>query len=85
MAKMTLKVPKAAVSMQEGTIVKWLVAEGADVALGQTIYELETEKTTMEVESPFAGVIKLIGVPGTTYKVGEPIAEIHTAAPAPQN
>jgi pyruvate/2-oxoglutarate dehydrogenase complex dihydrolipoamide acyltransferase (E2) component len=79
---MTLKVPKAAVSMQEGTIVKWLVPDGAEVALGQIIYELETEKTTMEVESPFAGTIKILGQTGTAYKVGHPIAEIHTPAPA---
>lgn len=52
MAKMTLKLPKAAVSMQEGKIVEWFVANGADVAVGQKLYALETEKTTMEVDSP---------------------------------
>ena len=48
MAKMTLKLPKAAVSMQEGKIVEWFVANGADVAVGQKLYALETEKTTIE-------------------------------------
>lgn len=76
MAKMTLKLPKLAVSMQEGTIVTWAVATGDSVTVGQKIYEIETEKTTFEVESPFAGIITTIGVPGEAYAIGTPIAEI---------
>ena len=76
MAKMTLKVPKMAVSMQEGTLVEWLVEDGSHVEIGEVIYALETEKTTLEVECPFAGTITTIGHPGKTYKVGDPIAEI---------
>ncbi len=79
MAKMTLKLPKAAVSMREGTIVKWLVADGGTVTVGQNLYELETEKATMEVPSPFAGTITLVGQTGVVYPIGEPIAEIETA------
>lgn len=78
MAKMTLKLPKAAVSMQEGKIVEWFVATGAQVAVGQKLYALETEKTTMEVDSPFAGTVTLLGQTGETYPVGHPIAEIST-------
>lgn len=76
MAKITLKVPKGAVSMQEGTLVEWFVDDGDTVALGQPIYALETEKTTMEIECPFEGTFKRLGEVGTTYKVGDPIAEI---------
>ncbi len=76
MAKMTLKLPKLAVSMQEGTIVEWLVASGESVVLGQKLYVVETEKTSVEVESPFAGVITLIAPLGETLRVGTPIAEI---------
>ncbi len=82
MAKMTLKLPKAAVSMREGTIIKWLVADGGAVTVGQDLYELETEKATLEVPSPFAGTITLVGQTGVVYPVGEPIAEIETAASA---
>jgi pyruvate/2-oxoglutarate dehydrogenase complex dihydrolipoamide acyltransferase (E2) component len=77
-AKMTLKLPKAAVSMQEGKIVEWFVATGSQVAVGQKIYALETEKTTMEVDSPFAGTVTVLGQIGETYPVGHPIAEINT-------
>jgi pyruvate/2-oxoglutarate dehydrogenase complex dihydrolipoamide acyltransferase (E2) component len=78
MAKITLKLPKMAVSMQEGTLVEWCVASGDTVAVGQPLYVIETEKTTTEVESPFAGQITTIAVPGETYRVGTPIAEIET-------
>lgn len=75
---MTLKVPKGAVSMQEGTIVEWKVANGDAVAVGQAIYDIETEKTTIEVESPFEGVITILEEAGATLPVGHPIAEIRT-------
>ena len=78
----TLRIPKAAVSMREGTLVAWLVADGATVAEGEPIYTLELEKSTMDVESPAAGTIRQSGVAGTTYKVGEVIGEIGEAAAA---
>ncbi|WP_439486428.1 lipoyl domain-containing protein [Blastomonas fulva] len=76
MAKITLKVPKGAVSMQNGTIVEWFVAAGEVVQVGQLIYAIETEKTTIEVESPFAGAITPIAQPGQTLPVGAPVATI---------
>jgi pyruvate dehydrogenase E2 component (dihydrolipoamide acetyltransferase) len=78
MAKMTLKIPKGAVSMQNGTIVAWKVANGARVSVGDHLYDIETEKTTIEVQSPFAGVITILAAPGQTLPVGHPIAEIAT-------
>lgn len=72
----TLRIPKAAVSMQEGTLTEWLVADGAKVTEGQPIYVLELEKSTMDVESPAEGFLRQVGVAGTTYKVGEVIGEI---------
>jgi glutaconyl-CoA/methylmalonyl-CoA decarboxylase subunit gamma len=78
MAKMVLKLPKLAVSMQEGTLIEWLVGPGDSVTVGQPLYAIETEKTSTEVQSPFAGTITLIGTPGQSYRVGTPIAEIVT-------
>jgi pyruvate/2-oxoglutarate dehydrogenase complex dihydrolipoamide acyltransferase (E2) component len=62
--------------MSEGTLSEWLVEDGATVTEGQPIYALETEKATEEVESPAAGVLKIIGKPGTLYQVGDVVAEI---------
>lgn len=72
----TLRVPKASVSMQEGTLLSWLAADGAPVVEGQPLYTLEIEKTTLDVEAPTAGVLRHVGVEGTTYKVGDIIGEI---------
>ena len=78
MPRMTLKLPKLAVSMQSGTLVEWLVASEDTVTVGQPIYAVETEKTSTEVASPFSGRIVTIGQIGEEYPVGTPIAEIHT-------
>jgi pyruvate/2-oxoglutarate dehydrogenase complex dihydrolipoamide acyltransferase (E2) component len=71
-----LKIPKLGMSMNEATIVQWLVADGDSVQVGQPLYLLETDKTENEVPSPVEGVITLIGVVDETYEVGTVIAEI---------
>jgi pyruvate/2-oxoglutarate dehydrogenase complex dihydrolipoamide acyltransferase (E2) component len=71
-----LLIPKAAVSMQEGTLAEWLVADGAQVTEGQPIYNLEIEKSTMEVEAPATGTLQQIAKAGETYQVGDTIGEI---------
>lgn len=73
---MTLKIPKAAVSMQEGTLSAWLVADGAVVAEGQPIYTLEIEKSAMDIEAPAAGRIHQLQPAGATLPVGTVIGEI---------
>jgi pyruvate/2-oxoglutarate dehydrogenase complex dihydrolipoamide acyltransferase (E2) component len=74
--KITLKVPKTAVSAQEGTLVEWFVEDGQRAAIGQPLYSIEMEKSIVEIECPFEGTVNRIGVAGETYKVGTPIAEI---------
>lgn len=68
--------PKIGFSMTEGVLSEWLVADGATVTEGQPIFTLESDKSTNEVESPAAGVIKITGVPGETYEVGAIIGTI---------
>lgn len=74
--KVVLKLPKLAQSMQSGEISEWLVEAGQMVEKGQPIYVVETEKTAMEVESPFAGKISALANTGVELNVGAPIAEI---------
>jgi len=71
-----LKMPKAAVSMQEGVLAAWLVEDGGSVKEGDPIYTLEIEKSTMDVEAPATGILRHIAQQGVTYKVGEAIGEI---------
>ncbi len=62
--------------MQNGKIIEWLVAAGDGVCKGQPLYTIESEKATIEIESPFDGVITPIAVAGETLPVGTPVATI---------
>ena len=63
--------------MQEGTLVRWLKAEGALVRDGEAIAEIETDKAVVEFESYAAGVLsKILVTEGTTVPVGQVIAVI---------
>ena len=52
--------PQAGNSMEEGTVVSWLVKEGDRIEAGQTICEIETDKATIEYESPATGRVARI-------------------------
>ncbi|HET7606757.1 MAG TPA: pyruvate dehydrogenase complex E1 component subunit beta [Sphingomicrobium sp.] len=71
-----LKMPALSPTMEEGTLVKWLVKEGDDVKSGDILAEIETDKATMEFEAVDEGKIAKILVPEGTdgVKVGQPIA-----------
>ncbi|HVB93619.1 MAG TPA: lipoyl domain-containing protein [Acidimicrobiales bacterium] len=71
-----IKIPQAGATMDEGTIVEWLVADGAAVAMDQPLYRLETEKVEIEVECPASGVVHIVGEPGKVYPVGEDIGYV---------
>jgi len=71
-----LVMPKLGLTMEEGFLESWLCETGAEVALGQPICEVETEKLTVAVESPYAGVLLGRIEPGGTVPVGAPIAVI---------
>jgi pyruvate/2-oxoglutarate dehydrogenase complex dihydrolipoamide acyltransferase (E2) component len=62
--------------MTEGTLVEWLVADGATVNAGDVIYRLETDKVENDVEAPVGGVVRIMGEEGETYEVGAQIGEI---------
>ena len=52
--------PALSPTMEEGTLAKWLVDEGAEVRSGDVIAEIETDKATMEVEALDDGTICLL-------------------------
>ncbi|MEX2541778.1 MAG: biotin/lipoyl-containing protein, partial [Trueperaceae bacterium] len=67
--------PELAESVVEGEIVRWLVAEGETVAEDQPIVEVMTDKVTVELPSPFAGVLqKHLVAEGEVVAVHRPIA-----------
>jgi pyruvate dehydrogenase E2 component (dihydrolipoamide acetyltransferase) len=84
--------PKVDMDMATGTIAKWHVNDGDEVRKGQALFDIETDKSAMEIESPGDGTIKIsradtnvaidIGsVVAMIYAKGE--AQISQVAPAP--
>jgi len=65
--------PRVDMDMSEGRISRWYVEEGAKVAKGQPIFEIETEKAAMEVEAPASGVIRDLS---TTLDVPLPVGSV---------
>jgi pyruvate dehydrogenase E2 component (dihydrolipoamide acetyltransferase) len=68
--------PKLSDSMEEGTILSWLVAAGAEVAPGQDLLEVETDKANMTVEAEGSGALEILVEEGETVAVGVPIARL---------
>jgi len=71
-----VKLPRLGQGMESGTIVKWLKAEGDQVARGEPLYELDTDKVTQEVEAEASGVLLKIAVAAGEVPVGETIGFI---------
>ena len=87
--------PKAGMAMEEGTVVKWLKAEGDMVSQGEPLLEILTDKVNMEVEAQVSGtLIKILKAEGEVVPVtktigyigtpGEIVEEKTEAAPAAQ-
>lgn len=67
--------PQMGFDMTEGKIVRWLKKEGDEIARGETIAEIETEKVVLEVEAFASGTLRRILAPeGQTVPVGQAIA-----------
>jgi 2-oxoglutarate dehydrogenase E2 component (dihydrolipoamide succinyltransferase) len=72
-------VPSAGDAVTEGRIARWLVADGAAVKTDQIVFELETDKLTVEVPCPTAGVLKILVAAGEVVKVGQTVANVDPA------
>ncbi len=71
---MEFKLPELGEGVYEAEAVRWLVKPGDAVKPGQTLLEVLTDKATMEVPAPFAGVIESLGVEGgEKIKIGQVI------------
>jgi len=75
-----LIMPKWGLSMTEGTLTDWLVEEGADIAVGDEIMEVETDKITNVVEATDAGLLRQrVAEAGTTYPIRSLLAVLAPA------
>lgn len=77
--KVTVKMPRAADTVDEVVVMEWVVDEGADVAEGDPILRVETDKALVEVPAPVTGKLSthLVAV-DDEITTGTPIAVIDT-------
>jgi len=71
--------PRLSDSMEEGTILKWLKADGDEVARGEPLAEIETDKATLTYESDAGGVLTIVAPAGETLPIGSVIARLEGA------
>ena len=55
--------PQAGQDLETGRVVQWLKQEGDTVARGEPVVTIETEKITLDIEAPAAGILRRIVVP----------------------
>jgi len=70
--------PKVDMDMATGKISKWFFKEGDRVAKGDVLFEIETDKAAMEIDSPAAGILRNVtGEEGVDIAVGSPVAWVY--------
>jgi pyruvate dehydrogenase E2 component (dihydrolipoamide acetyltransferase) len=71
--------PRLSDTMEEGTILRWLKADGEHVERGEELVEIETDKAAMVYESDQEGTLRITAPEGSTHAVGEVIAHVGAA------
>ncbi|MDQ3319928.1 MAG: E3 binding domain-containing protein, partial [Actinomycetota bacterium] len=78
--------PRLSDSMEEGTVLKWLVEPGGEVKRGEALVEIETDKANMTYEADTDGtLIEVIAGEGDTLSIGEVIARVGDPSEASQD
>jgi pyruvate dehydrogenase E2 component (dihydrolipoamide acetyltransferase) len=73
----SIQMPQLGETIIEGTVLKWLKAEGDTVERDEPLFEISTDKVDTEVPSPVAGTLtKIIVAEGQTVPVGTELAEV---------
>jgi pyruvate dehydrogenase E2 component (dihydrolipoamide acetyltransferase) len=81
MARIAIEMPKLGYDMETGVVSSWLKQVGDTVARGEAIAEVETDKTTVEMESVAAGtLVEIVHEAGVEVPVGQPIAYLEDGA-----
>jgi 2-oxoglutarate dehydrogenase E2 component (dihydrolipoamide succinyltransferase) len=71
-----VSIPALGESVSEGVIVRWIKHNGEPVAADDPLFELETDKASVEIPAPSAGVITILVQEGATVHVGDVVARI---------
>jgi pyruvate dehydrogenase E2 component (dihydrolipoamide acetyltransferase) len=75
----TITMPRLSDSMVDGTIATWLRADGDEVAIGEEIVEIETDKAVMPYQAEYAGTLRIVALDGAVISVGAVIGYIGDA------
>ena len=76
--KQELKIPSVGESVSQAQIAAWLKKDGALVSKGEELFELESEKASMNVPSPLDGTLAILVPAGTEVAIGQVVATIDT-------
>jgi pyruvate dehydrogenase E2 component (dihydrolipoamide acetyltransferase) len=68
--------PRLSDAMEEATIVRWLKAPGDDIAIGDELVEIETDKATVTYEADCSGRLDILAAEGETVALGAPICAL---------
>src|SRR5687768_16795540 len=75
----SFKLPDLGEGLTEGEVARWLVAEGQEIAEDDPLVEIQTDKATVEIPSPYAGtVLKILVAEGEIAPVGTELVLIGT-------
>ena len=81
MARVPIEMPKLGYDMETGVVAGWLKGVGDQIQRGDTIAEIETDKSTVEMEALTSGTLaEIVHGAGEEVAVGEPIAYIEDGA-----
>jgi pyruvate dehydrogenase E2 component (dihydrolipoamide acetyltransferase) len=75
--------PALSDSMEQGLVLRWLVADGAEVTVGEELCEIESDKATMTYDAEESGILRIIVPEGTSVPVGDVIARLAEGAAQP--
>ena len=71
-----LRIPAAGDAVSEVQLVEWVAEDGSQVAEGDTLYTIESDKSVLEVDAPASGTLSIIGKAGEIFPVGELVGRI---------
>lgn len=75
-----VQIPTLGESVTEGVIVRWIKNDGESVQSDDPLFELETDKATVEIPAPDSGIIRILAAEGATVQVGDVVARIEAGA-----
>ncbi len=83
MSQVEVTIPSVGESINEATIARWNYADGAWVQKDDVLFEIETDKASVEVVAPASGALQILAPAGQTVAIAAVVGKINTAASKP--